>query len=112
MGNQIWSINSAKYSEMCTFYTPAGNLTFHVNVIKINNGRKIKRVYIQSYNPGVLRKGFLRLLLRLQLRSLSRGFPSSHLVKDERLILAHTCLFMKASRVVLRGVWFREEPLT
>ena len=22
LGNQIWSINSAKYSEMCTFYTP------------------------------------------------------------------------------------------
>ena len=55
---------------------------------------------------------FLRLLLRLKLRSLSRGFPSSHLEKDERLILGHICLFMKASRVVLRGVWFREEPLT
>ena len=24
----------------------------------------------------------------------------------------HMYLFMKASRVVLRGVWFREEPLT
>ena len=24
----------------------------------------------------------------------------------------HVYLFMKASRVVLRGVWFREKPLT
>ena len=46
-----------------------------------------------SYNPGVLGWRFLRLLLRLQLRSLSRGFPSSHLIKDERLVLGHTCIF-------------------
>ena len=37
--------------------------------------------------------GFLRLLLRLQLRSLSRGVPSSHLEKDERLILGHICIY-------------------
>ena len=37
--------------------------------------------------------GFLRLLLRLQLRSLSRGVPSSHLEKDERLILGHVCIY-------------------
>ena len=55
--------------------------------------KKKKRVYIQSYNPGVLRWGFLRLLLRLQLRSLSRGVPSSHLEKDERLILGHMCIY-------------------
>ena len=48
----------------------------------------------------------------LQLRSLSRGVLSSHLEKDERLILGHIYLFMKASRVVLRGVRLREEPLT
>ena len=58
-----------------------------------NRGRKIKRVYMQSYNPGVLGWGFLRLLLRLQLRSLSRGVPSSHLEKDERLILGHVCIY-------------------
>ena len=58
-----------------------------------SRGRKIKRVYIQSYNPGVLGWGFLRLLLRLQLRSLSRGVPSSHLEKDERLILGHICIY-------------------
>ena len=37
--------------------------------------------------------GFLRLLLRLQLGSLSRGVPSSHLEKDERLILGHICIY-------------------
>ena len=58
-----------------------------------SRGRKIKRVYMQSYNPGVLGWGFLRLLLRLQLRSLSRGVPSSHLEKDERLILGHICIY-------------------
>ena len=58
-----------------------------------SRGRKIERVYMQSYNPGVLGWGFLRLLLRLQLRSLSRGVPSSHLEKDERLILGHICIY-------------------
>ena len=48
---------------------------------------------MQSYDPGVLRWGFLRLLLRLQLRSLSRGVLSSHLEKDERLILGHICIY-------------------
>ena len=48
---------------------------------------------MQSYNPGVLEWGFLRLLLHLQLRSLSRGVPSSHLEKDERLILGHICIY-------------------
>ena len=58
-----------------------------------SRGRKIKHVYIQSYNPGVLGWGFLRFLLRLQLRSLSRGVPSSHLEKDERSILRHVCIY-------------------
>ena len=56
-------------------------------------GRKIKRVYTQSYNPGVLGWGFLRLLLHLQLRSLSRGVPGSHLEKDEKLILGHIFIY-------------------
>ena len=58
-----------------------------------SRGRKIKRVYMHSYNLGVLGWGSLRLLLRLQLRSLSRGVPSSHLEKDERLILGHICIY-------------------
>ena len=58
-----------------------------------SRGRKIKRFYMQSYNPGVLGWGFLRLLLRLQLRSFSIGVPSSHLEKDERLILGHICIY-------------------
>ena len=58
-------------------------------VTRLARGRKIKRVYMHSYNLGVLGWGFLRLLLRLQLRSLSRGVPSSIVEKDERLILGH-----------------------
>ena len=58
-----------------------------------SRGRKIKRVYKQSYNPGVLGWDFLKLLLRLQWRSLSRGVPSSHVEKDERLILGHICVY-------------------
>ena len=68
---------------------------------------------MQSYNPGVLRWDFLRLMLRLHLGSLSRGIPSSHLEKKRKInSRTHMYLFMKASRVVLRGVWFREKPLT
>ena len=55
--------------------------------------RKIKRVYIQSYNLWVLGWGFLRLLLRLQLRSLSTSVPSLHLENDEILILGHVCTY-------------------
>ena len=58
-----------------------------------SHGRKIKRVNMHSYNPGVLGWGFLRLLLCLQLRSLSRGVPSSHLEKDESLILGYICIY-------------------
>ena len=58
-----------------------------------SRGRKIKRVYMQSYNPGVLEWVFLRLMLRLQLGSLSAGVSSSHLEKDERLILGHVCIY-------------------
>ena len=52
-----------------------------------SRGRKIKRVHIESYNPGVLRWGFLSLLLFLQLGSFSIGYPSLRLEKDERFIL-------------------------
>ena len=58
-----------------------------------NNNRKIKRVYIQSYDPGVLGLGLLRSLLRLALGSLSRGGPSSRLEKDEILILGLICIY-------------------
>ena len=58
-----------------------------------SRGRKTKRVYMQSYNPGVLEWGFLRFMLRLQLGSLSAGVSSSHLEKDERLILGHVCIY-------------------
>ena len=74
-----------------------------------NRGRKIKRVYIQSYKPGVLGWGFLRLLLRLQL-----GRRPKLTSRERRKLNSRKrmYLFMKASRVVLRGVRLREEPLT
>ena len=56
-------------------------------------GWKIKRVYMQSYNPGVLGWDFLRLLLRLQLRILSWDVPSSHLEKNKILIYRHICIY-------------------
>ena len=59
----------------------------------LSRGRKIKHVNIQSYDPGVQGWGFLRLLLRLRLGSLSIGVPSSRLEKDERLILGHVCIY-------------------
>ena len=41
----------------------------------------------------MLRWGILRLVLRLKLRSLNRGIPSSHLEKDKRLILGYICIY-------------------
>ena len=61
-----------------------------------SRGRKIKRVHIESYNPGVLRWGFLSLLLCLQLGSFSIGYPSLRLEKDERFIL-DTYIFIHES---------------
>ena len=88
-----------------------GVVSLHVNAFYFSI--TARRVISPTWGPPPpCKKRPLRLLLPLQLRSLSRGVPSSHLGKDERLILGHMYLFMKASRVVLRGDWFREEPLT
>ena len=48
---------------------------------------------------------FLLLLLRLQLRSLSKGVPSSHLKKDQRLILGHTCIYSWKRHVLCYAVF-------
>ena len=62
-----------------------------------SRGRKIKRIYMQSYNPGVLGWGFLRLLLRLQLRSLSGRRPKLTSRKRRKInSRTRTYLFMKA----------------
>ena len=56
---------------------------------------------------------FLEVVVALEIKEFEQRLPKlTNLEKDERLILGHICLFMKASRVVLRGVWFCEEPLT
>ena len=70
-----------------------------------SRGRKKKRVCIQSYNLGVLMWGFLRLLLRLKLRSLGRDVPSSHLEKDERLILGYISIYSWKRHVLCYAVW-------
>ena len=100
----IWKVNKWKYTaalhEWANIVVSGTMILLWGTMILLsgaedppNCDRKLKRVYVQSYNPGVLGWGFLRLLLRLQLRSLSRGVPSSHLEKDERLILGHICIY-------------------
>ena len=59
---------------------------------------------MQSYNPRVLGWGFLRLLLRLELGSLSTGVPSSRLEKDERLILGRLCIYSRKSPALCYAV--------
>ena len=60
---------------------------------------------MQSYNPGVLGWGFLRFLLCLQLRSLSRGVPSSYLEKDERSTLRHICVYSRERHALCYAVF-------
>ena len=77
---------------------------------QLSRGRKIKRVYMQSCNHEVLELGFLRLLLCLQLSSLSRGVPSSHLEKDKRLILGHVRIYSwkRHALCYARNRWLNE----
>ena len=53
---------------------------------------------------------FLEVVVALAIKELSPKLTS----RKKRKINSrtHIYLFMKASRVVLRGVWFRKEPLT
>ena len=56
---------------------------------------------------------FLEVDIALAIKELEQRRPK--LTSRERRKInsrTHMYLFMKASRVVLRGVWFREEPLT
>ena len=51
---------------------------------------------------------FLEVAIALAIREFEQRRPK--LTSRRRLILGHVCIFMKASRVVLRGVRLREEP--
>ena len=89
----------------------------HETIVRWGNppsrGRKIKRVYVQSYNPGVLRRGFLRLFVALAIKEFEQRRPKLTSRKRRRInSQTHMYLFMKESWVVLRLVWFREKPLT
>ena len=56
---------------------------------------------------------FLEVVVALAIKEFEQRRPK--LTSRERRKInsrTHMYLFMKASRVVLRGVWFHEEPLT
>ena len=55
----------------------------------------------------------LELVVALATKEFEQGRPKLTSRKRRKInSRTHMYLFMKASRVVLRGVWFREEPLT
>ena len=65
---------------------------------------------LQPQGAGVR---FLEVVVALAVKEFEQRRPK--LTSRERRKInsrTHMYLFMKASRVVLRGVWFREEPLT
>ena len=56
---------------------------------------------------------FIEVVVALAIKEFEQRRPK--LTSRERRKInsrTHMYLFMKASRVVLRGVWFREKPLT
>ena len=56
---------------------------------------------------------FLEVVIALAIKEFEHSRPKLTSRKRRKInFRTHMYLFMKASRVVLRGVWFREEPLT
>ena len=56
---------------------------------------------------------FLKVVAALATKEFEQGRPKLTSRKRRKMnSRTHMYLFMKASRVVLRGVWFGEEPLT
>ena len=56
---------------------------------------------------------FLEVVIALAIKEFEQRRPMPTSRKRRKInSRTHMYLFMKASRVVLRGVWFREEPLT
>ena len=56
---------------------------------------------------------FLEVVVALAIKEFEQRRPKLTSRKRRKInSRTHTYLFMKASRAVLRGVWFREEPLT
>ena len=56
---------------------------------------------------------FLEVVVALAVKEFEQRRPKLTSRKRRRInSRTHVYLFMKVSRVVLRGVWFREEPLT
>ena len=56
---------------------------------------------------------FLEVVVALAIKEFEQRLPKlTSRIRRKINSRTHMYLFMKASRVVLRGVWFREEPLT
>ena len=56
---------------------------------------------------------FLEVVVALAIKEFEQRLPKLTSRKRRKInSRTHVYLFMKASRVVLRGVWFREKPLT
>ena len=56
---------------------------------------------------------FLEVVVALAIKEFEQRRPKLTSRKRRKInSRTHVYLFMKASRVVLRSVWFREEPLT
>ena len=56
---------------------------------------------------------FLEVVVALAFKEFEQRLPKLTSRETRKInSRTHMYLFMKASRVVLRGVWFREEPLT
>ena len=65
---------------------------------------------LQPQGAGVR---FLEVVVVLAIKEFEQRRPKFTSRKRRKINSeTHTYLLMKASRVVLRGVWFREEPLT
>ena len=56
---------------------------------------------------------FLEVVVALAIKEFEQRLPKlTSRIRRKINSRTHMYLFMKASRVVLRGVWFREKPLT
>ena len=56
---------------------------------------------------------FLEVVVALAIKEFEQRHPKHTFLKRRKInSQIHTYLFMKASRIVLRSVWFHKEPLT
>ena len=74
------------------------------------NNKTLLHAILQPRGAGVR---FLEVVVALAVIEFKQRRPKLTSRKRRKInSRTHMYLFMKASRVVLSGVWFREEPLT